>query len=405
MTTKKAEIQRRSFLKMGLAGVAGLSAAPVLQGKEGRSHRRQDQADPKMIHRTLGKTGFKLPIVSMGVMNADNPSLVAAALDAGIVMLDTAWGYQRGRNETMIGQVIKGRPRDSYVLATKVPGDRDRKTGFLLPETSPENFKTKFDESLERLGLEYVDILYLHNLRRGQDAQSEPMIKALQDEKKKGRARFIGVTTHAGEPEVIRAAIEAGVYDVVLTAYNFRKDYLEDLRKAVAEAAEAGLGIVAMKTQAGVYWDKEKTEPINMKAALKFALQDSNLHTAIPGFTTFDQMQLDLTVMEDLTFTEEEYADLRLDEKTGGLYCQACDLCRPQCPQQLPIPDVMRSYMYAYGYGNLEKAHTLLSSLDLDDDPCGPCSSCSVTCSKRFDVKGRVQDIIRLKNLPADFFV
>ncbi len=405
MTKKTSGMQRRSFLKMGLAGVAGLSAAQVLEGKNGGPGKLQEQGERKMIHRTLGKTGFKLPVVSMGVMNADNPALVAAALDGGIVMLDTAWGYQRGRNETMIGKVIKGRPRDSYVLATKVPGDRDRKTGFLLPETSPENFKAKFDESLERLGLEYVDILYLHNLRRGQDAQSEPMIKALQDEKKRGRAKYIGVTTHAGEPEVIRAAIEADVYDAVLTAYNFRKDYLEDLRKAVAEAAQAGLGVVAMKTQAGVFWDKEKTDPINMKAALKFALQDTNLHTAIPGFTTFDQMQLDLSVMEDLTLTEQEYADLRLEDKTGGLYCQACDQCLPQCPRQLPIPDVMRSYMYAYGYGNLEKAHSLITSLNLGDDPCGACSSCKVTCAKRFDVMGRVGDITRLKSLPADFFV
>jgi len=404
MIQKTSGMQRRSFLKMGLAGVAGLSAAQVLAGKDSGPGRSQDQAGLKVIHRTLGKTGLKLPVVSMGVMNADNPALVAAALDAGIVMLDTAWGYQRGRNETMIGQVIKGRPRDSYVLATKVPGDRDRKTGFLLPETSAENFKTKFDTSLERLGLEYVDILYLHNLKRGQDAQSEPMIKALQDEKKQERARFIGVTTHAGEPEVIRAAIEAGVYDVVLTAYNFRKDYLKDLRQAVAEAAEAGLGVVAMKTQGGVFWDKEKTDPINMKAALKFALQDTNLHTAIPGFTAFDQMHDDLSVMEDLTLTEQEYADLRLDEKTGGLYCQACERCLPQCPQQLPIPDVMRSYMYVYGYGNLEKAHTLLTSLDLEEDPCGACSSCNVTCAKRFDVRDRVRDVARLKSLPADFF-
>jgi len=404
MTRKNSGMQRRSFIKMGLTGVAGLSAARVLEGKDSGPGRPQDQAGRKMTNRTLGKTGLKLPVVSMGVMNADNPSLVAAALDAGIVMLDTAWGYQRGRNETMIGKVIKGRPRGSYVLATKVPGDRDRKTGFLLPETSPENFKTKFDTSLERLGLEYVDILYLHNLKRGQDAQSEPMIKALQDEKRRGRARFIGVTTHAGEPEVIRAAVEAGVYDVVLSAYNFRKDYLDDLRKAVAEAAQAGLGVVAMKTQGGVFWDKEKTDPINMRAALKFALQDTNLHTAIPGFTTFDQMELDLSVMEDLTLTEQEYADLRLDEKTGGLYCQACGQCLPQCPRQLPIPDVMRSYMYAYGYGNLEKAHSLITSLDLGDNPCGECSSCDVTCAKRFDVKGRVQDITRLKSLSADFF-
>lgn len=403
MAENKSNMQRRSFLKLGLTGVAGLGAAQVVKGETTGHSRPTRQAGRKLIHRTLGKTGIKLPVVSMGVMNADNPAVVAAALDAGIVMLDTAWGYQRGRNETMIGKVIQGRPRDSYVLATKVPGDRERKTGHLLPDTSPENFKAKFDESLERLGLDYVDILYLHNIRRGEDALSEPMIGALKDEKEKGRARYIGLTTHAGEPEVIRAAVKSQAYDVVLTAYNFRKDYIDDLRAAVAEAAQAGMGIVAMKTQAGAFWDKEKTDPINMTAALKYVLQDPNVHTSIPGFTTFDQMQEDMSVMEDLTFTEQELNDLRLEDGTGGLYCQACEQCLPQCPQQLPIPDMMRSYMYAYGYRNLEAAHELLHSLDIGDDPCGACSDCAVTCAKRFDVRDRIQDIARLKGLPAEF--
>lgn len=74
-----------------------------------------------------------------------------------------------------------------------------------------------------------------------------------------------------------------------------------EIGQAMARAAKAGIGIVAMKTQAGVYWDKERQEPINMKAALKWALQNENVHTSIPGFTAFDQMELDLTVMENLT--------------------------------------------------------------------------------------------------------
>jgi predicted aldo/keto reductase-like oxidoreductase len=398
-----SRIERRSFLKLGLTGIAGLGTGSTLLRAETAGGSPQDQ-ERKMIHRTLGRTGYELPIVSMGVMNADNPALVAAALDAGIVLLDTAWGYQRGRNETMIGKVIEGRPRDSFVLATKVPGDRDRETGNLKPDSSPEEFRKKFDQSLERLGLEHVDILYLHGVRRGEDAQSEPMIKALQDEKKRGRTRFIGVTTHQNEPEVIRGVLEAGVYDVILTAYNFRKDYIEDLRAAVSDAAAAGLGIVAMKTQAGVYWDREKTDPINMTAALKYVLQDPNVHTAIPGFTTFDQMKLDLTVMNNLSFTQEELEDLRLGETVGGLYCQACERCIPQCPQQLPIPDMMRGYMYAHGYRNLEAAHELVTSLEVSDNPCGDCSGCAVRCAKSFDVKDRIEDIVRIKGLSPDFF-
>lgn len=402
---KKAEshMERRSFIKIGLGGLAGMSAAPALLGNNGREFSAVSTEGRKMVYRTLGNTGIKLPVVSMGVMNADNPSLVAAALDAGIFMLDTAWGYQRGRNEEMIGKVIKGKQRDSFVLATKVPGDRDRKTGFLLPDADPKNFTTKFDQSLERLGLEYVDILYIHNLRRGQDAQYEPLVKALVEEKKRGRTKFIGVTTHSGEPEVIRAAIETGVYDVVLTAYNFKKDYIQELDKAVALAVKAGLGVVAMKTQAGVYWDKEKTDPINMTAALKWALKNPDISTAIPGFTTFDQMDLDLSVMEDLTLTDQEIRDLRLQDREGGLYCQQCDTCRDQCPQQLPIPELMRGYMYAHGYRNLEKAHTLVTSLELSNNPCGNCTVCSVRCTKAFDIKDRVTDIVRLQNVPIDF--
>ena len=405
--SEKNNIKRRNFIKLGMTGLVGIGSAPaVLKGKAKASFYDQKK-DRKFIYRTLGKTGIKLPIVNMGVMNADNPNLVAAALDAGIVYLDTAWGYQRGRNEEMIGGVIKGRPRDSYVIGTKVPGmPQERRTGYLTPETDPKNFHKLFDQSLERLGLEYVDILYLHNIKRGQDAQFEPLLKALEKEKKRGRAKFIGVTAHTHEPEVIRAAIETKVYDVFLTAYNFKKDYQQELKTAVAEAAAAGLGIVAMKTQAGVYWDgKKKSDPINMKAALKWALNDPNVHTAIPGFTTFDQMELDLSVMEDLALTAQELKDLRLETKTGGLYCQQCEQCLPHCKQGLPIPDLMRSYMYAYGYNNLEAAHELVTSFNLPDNPCGNCRDCVVNCAKEFNVQERITDVSRLKNLPVDFFV
>jgi len=407
MKENKELIKRRSFLKLGVTGLAGATVLPSALGAKNLSHKVQEKNERKFIYRTLGKTGIRLPVVSMGVMNADNPNLVAAALDSGIVMLDTAWGYQRGNNEKMIGEVIENRPRDSFVIATKVPGmPRDRQTGLFSEETKGETFIEMFHTSLERLGLDYVEILYLHNVSRREAVLFEPLMEALQKLKNQGKAKFIGITTHSNEPESIRAAVEAKIYDVVLTAYNFRKDYLTDLDKAIAEAAQAGLGIVAMKTQAGVYWDKEKQHPINMKAALKWALNNPNIHTAIPGFTTFDQMELDLTVMEDLTLTEEEKKDLiQGDDIHAGLYCQHCERCVPQCPGRLPIPSLMRGFMYAYGYRNLGAAHELISSLKLPDNPCGSCSSCSVNCAFGFNVRERIDDISRLKSIPADFFV
>ena len=88
----------------------------------------------------------------------------------------------------------------------------------------------------------------------------------------------------------------------------------------------------------------------------------------------------------------------------AGLYCQQCRRCVPGCPKGLPIPDLMRSYMYAYGYRNLQAAHELVGSLDLAENPCGSCASCTAVCAKGFDIADRVRDISRLRAVPGDFF-
>ena len=77
-------------------------------------------ANGPILQRTLGKTGITLPIVSMGVMNADVPGLLRRAYEVGIRHFDTAAGYQQGRNEEMVGQVIK----DLAVMSHSGGGER-----------------------------------------------------------------------------------------------------------------------------------------------------------------------------------------------------------------------------------------------------------------------------------------
>jgi len=400
---------RRGFLRQGAAGLAGMTVLAAGRWPEVHARAGTETASPDrrpFIYRTLGKTGLKVSVVSMGVMNADNPNLVRAALDAGIIHLDTAHVYQRGRNEEMIGEVIKGRPRDSFIIGTKVKGGhQDRETGLFGADTSAAAFVEDFHTSLRRLQLDHVEILYLHNINKREAALFEPLLSAMLKLKKEGKTRFIGVSTHRNEPEVLRAAVESKAYDVVLTAYNFRQDHRDEVKRAIAEAAAAGLGIVAMKTQAGAYWDRERQQPINMQAALKWVLQDENVHTAIPGFTTFDQLETDLAVMADLALTPAEKEDLRPPEKTAraGLYCQQCDGCRGQCPAGLDVPTLMRGYMYAYGYRNLGAAKATLAEAGLAGSPCDDCATCRVTCRQGFDVRAKITDVARLRHVHDDF--
>ena len=395
---------RRHFLKSTILGTSGalLSLPALAQGSF--STLDLPRNEKKFITRKLGKTGIEVPIVSFGVMRADNPALVKAALDAGIVLFDTAHGYQRGKNEEMLGEVLKDRPRDSFVLATKVqPEETDNRTGEIKAGSTAKAFLEKFDISLKRLKLDYVDILYVHSVFSKDGVMFPAMLEALQTAKKSGKARHVGLSTHKNEPEVIQAAVESGVYEVVLSAINFKQDYYPKLKEAIANAAKAGIGIVAMKTMAGGFHDKERKQPINCKAALKFVLQDENVTTAIPGNTNFDHLNMNISVNTDLKMTDEEKGDLLLGQSQGGLYCQGCEHCVPNCPKGLPIPDIMRAYMYTYGYREPEMAHSLLSSLDLPKLPCSDCSHCGAVCAKGFDIPARIKDVSRLTEVPVEF--
>ena len=245
----KKGMGRRDFLKSTAAGLGGF----VYLGANAKSSPAKDQekTEEKITYRTLGKTGMKLPVITMGVMNTSNPALVRAALSNGLYYLDTAQTYQRGTNESMIGEILKGRPRDSFAIATKAHLAVDQRTGLPADGATEEAYAQKIDTSLRNLGLDYIDIYHHHGVWVRETALYEPVLNALVKAKKAGKIRFIGITTHRNEPEIINAAVDSKVYDVVLPAYNFRQKHGEEVKKAIARAAEAGLGVIAMKTIGG----------------------------------------------------------------------------------------------------------------------------------------------------------
>jgi len=359
-------INRRDFIRTGIAGAAGVVALSPSTGTIPPMYQQKDT-----ITRTLGKTGMVVPVISFGVMRADNPNLCKAAYEKGIKLFDTANGYQNGNNETMLGNLLHDYPRNSFYLATKVkPAGVDRE-GKPSDQTTAEEFLSKFNTSLTRLKMDYVDILYIHDIRNPEMLEFKPIINAVKNLKKEGRVKFIGFSTHANEPVVIDAAASMDTWDVILTSYNFKQTYLNEMNNAIKKASRSGIGIVAMKTMAGGgFLDKEKTKPINSTAALKWVLSNQDVATAIPGMTDFDQLELNIKILSDITISDQEKNDLLIAGSETGLYCTGCTTCLRSCPMNLPVPDLMRAYMYAYGYSNPSMAYSLLHELGTGGNPC-----------------------------------
>jgi len=213
------------------------------------------------------------------------------------------------------------------------------------------------------------------------------------------------MSTHQNEADIIQAAIDSNFYDVVLTAFNFKHSQAELIKEKIALAAGKGIGIVAMKTMAGGFMDRERKRPINCSAALKWVLQDKNVTTAIPGIVAYDQMTQNYSVMNNLGFTDQEKADLEEARLVAGLYCDGCNQCKPQCKKHLPVNEYMRAYMYTYGYRHFENAYAVLDDIKSSGNPCENCGECTVSCPKDFRVAERIADVSRLTGMPKDLLI
>jgi predicted aldo/keto reductase-like oxidoreductase len=311
--------------------------------------------------------------------------------------------YRNGKHERLVGRVLKRRPRDSMIVTTRINIDRDSRTKMYPDDTRSEDFLRQFEESLSNLAVDHLDILSLHSVMSAREATFPPALEFFQRLKAEGRTRFAGVSVHGYEPDVVRAVTDCGVYDVIFVSYNFKQRHREQIRSAIAYAAGAGLGIIAMKTQAGAYLDRERKVPVNHRAAVKWVLNDKNVHTVIPGFANVEQMNQHLSVMSDLRLTPEEEADLALAFREEGLYCQQCGRCRDQCRHRLDIPSLMRAYMYAYGYRKLDRARDTALLASGEKIECYRCSRCEVSCEMGFDIRDRILDIARVRDIPEDF--
>ena len=342
----------------------------------------------------------------MGTSEVSSVDLVRRGYDAGIKLFFSATYYGEGNNERLVGEALKGLPRDSFVVGTAAtPEGLDPRAGTLPKDMTAQAYMRTAEESLKRFGLDHVDILLLPFAGNREYVLSDPILEAMTELKKQGKIRFAGIATHGGCEEALRAAADAKVYDVAMTAYNFKTENKEAMNEALAYAAKEGMGIVAMKTTAGVARDKNRTNPLNIGAALKWVLQNPNISSIVSGMSSIEELRKNLEMIQNPRLSDQDLKDLELADMgtEPGLYCRQCRKCVPQCPNNLDIPTLMRSYMYAYGYRNVVHARHTLDTVDMSGKPCEKCGVCRVTCGSGFDVKDRIQDIVRLKDVPLDF--
>ena len=222
---------RRDFLKKSLLGISGAALMPGMLKASGSASHAVPMI-PELPTRVLGRTGITSPLISMGSGGSTSPNFVRAAYDAGIKLFFSATYYGEGKNEQIVGEGLKGLPRDSFVISTAAPIDGfDGRTGVFTKEFNPEEYLKKVDGSLQRFGLDYVDIFMVPYICKPEHVVYEPMVKALLKLKEQGKTRFLGVATHDMCQDALIAAADAKIFDVFMISYNYKLQEKEVLIK------------------------------------------------------------------------------------------------------------------------------------------------------------------------------
>jgi len=370
-------MNRRDFFRVGLIGTTS-----ALFGWEGLVHAMEVASSeafvfPAPVYRTLGRTGLKITIVSFGAMLTSEVEVMRVAFDQGINYVDTARRYMGGRNEEIVAKALKGR-RDRVYVATKISP----------ASLSKRNIFYDVEASLRALETDYVDIIQLHNLT-GRDRIFNPEIReALTTLKKQGKVRFFGVTTHTNQAEVLHALMDDGdgFFDMALVAYNFKSGM--DLKNAIAKAARANIGIIAMKTQAGGYATSALGPFSPHQAALKWVLRDRHITAAIPGMRDMAQLREDMAVM-GMRFTHLDELILKgYGNVIRSHYCHLCGKCESTCPRGVAISTINRCLMYDEAYKCADLARSTYKEIpaSFSATVCLGCLDCTARCVNGLDI-------------------
>lgn len=379
---KKPEgMNRRTFLKVGMVGTTS-----ALIGKNALAEAIQSIAEsrpfvaPKPVYRTLGRTGMKISVVSFGAGLILEPEVLRIAFDHGINYVDTARSYMDGKSEEIVGKALTGR-RDKLFVATKTIS------------TSKEDIIRDVETSLKTLKTDHVDVIQLHDLSSKERIFNSKSREALFQLKKKGKVRFFGVSTHKNQSQVLNALVDDKdrFFDTCLVAYNFESS--KEVGDAIERAARAGIGIIAMKTQAGGY----KTEAMGVisphQAALKWVLQNPNITMAIPGMKDLSQVKENIAVMGMPFKTADAHILQKYHAAVASFYCDLCGTCEGTCPRGVEISTINRSLMYAEGYESRELAVSTYREVPRTASAavCLACPVCVASCARGLNIATKMQ--------------
>ncbi len=358
---------------------------------------------------SLGFGTMRLPTV-----DGDNAKIDQAkvnemfdyAIAHGVNYFDTAWGYHSGMSEISVGESLKRHKRDEFYLATKFPGYDVSNMG-----KAPEIFARQ----LEKCQVEYFDFYLVHNVCEANiEYYLDPKYKTVEyllEEKKNGRIKHLGFSTHATFENFKRFL---DMYGEVMEFCQIQLNYLDyefqDAKAKIEYLRELNIPVWVMEPvrggrlanlSEGELNDLHKIRDDESAPALAFRFVQSipEVTVTLSGMSNFEQVKENIeTYKESKPFNADEMQKiLSLGKKmTECVPCTSCRYCTEYCPQGLDIPKLISLYNEQVFSGGGFIVSMSLGSLPEDKRPsaCIGCGACQAVCPQNIKIPEIFSDFV-----------
>ena len=335
-------------------------------------------------------------------------------LEKGFTFFDTAYPYHFGNCEVAFRKAVVERyPRDSYVIADKLP---------LFSITSEDQLEPIFSEQLERTGVEYFDYYLLHNV----SGFSEPGFLDVDSfgfankKKEEGKIKHLGLSTHGNAEYLDNILTMHPEMEFVLLQINYldwENDSIES-RKCYEVACKHNKPVLVMEPLKGGFLadvppEAEKLmKDYNPDAsvvswALRFVASLDNVCMILTGASSFEQLEQNIEDFEKFTpLNDEEYEIL---EKVSDIInsniavdCTKCKYCLDACPEEINIPKIFDLYNNEKilnpapwtPVGNAYLNYSKLPGVGIASD-CTECEMCVEECPQHIDIPKVMKDVAK----------
>lgn len=362
----------------------------------------------------LGMGNMRLPTGEDGIIDEEKArGIIEQAYHSGINYFDTAYRYHGGQSESFVGKVLAQFPRDSWYIASKMPGHmmnyENGQLGFVgyLAGEKIGSIAQIFEEQLQKCGVEYFDFYLLHNVcETSYDFYTNEelgVVRYLQEQKRAGKIRHLGFSAHGMADNIGRFLdVYPGVFEFAQIQINYIDwDLLQEAGEKYRLLTERGIPVIAMEPVRGGKLAElpqkakellETARPGQTDASWAFRFLQSldNMQVVLSGMSTMEQLEENIALFSDpKPVTEGENKLLRqvVDMMVDSVPCTKCRYCCEECPQGLDIPMLLSLYDQA-NFSGMGILNFNIGNMKEEELPgaCIGCGACSAVCPQNIEI-------------------